>query len=135
MSARPTTRQIAAALLQLLESGEKSEHVAEAAASYLITERRSHEHDAITHDMLELRAAQGTVEAVATSAYKLSDTVRRELKFIMSEQFQPGNRVVLSEVHSPALVGGVKLEAPGVQLDLSIKHRLQQLTATMQSER
>ena len=131
-----TSRQIAAALLSLVGDGVQAEHIGQAAAAYLVSNRRSKDYDAVKHDMLELRAAEGTVEAVALSAYELSDTVKRELKVILSEQFKPGSQVVLEQAHDPSLVGGVRLEAPGLQLDLSIKHRLQQLTAaTMQTER
>jgi F0F1-type ATP synthase delta subunit len=135
MSAPATSRQIAAALLSLLDDGEAPSRVADATAAYLVSERRSKDRDAIMHDLLELRAAQGTVEAVATSAHDLNDTVRRELKLILSEQFKPGTKVALHEVSDPAAIGGVRVEAPDLQLDLTIKHRLQQFASATNESR
>ena len=129
-----TSRQIAGALISLLDDGVSPDRVASAAAAYLIQERRSKDRDAVMHDMLELRAAQGNVEAVATSAHDLNDTVRKELKIILSEHFKPGTKVNLRELHDPEVVGGVRVEAPDLQLDLSIKHRLQQLAGATQTK-
>ncbi len=128
MSAKISTRQIAAAVLELLDLGRSLATVAESVAYYLIEQRRSKDIDGLLRDLLSLRAERGQVEATASSAFALEPAVRAQLEKLLTEQY-PGNpSIAINQVNDPAAIGGVRVDAPDVQLDLTIAHRLQQLT-------
>lgn len=131
MSGKISTRQIAAALLELLEKGRRPADVAQAAAAYLAEQRRSKDVDGVLRDLLDLRARRGQVEATATSAFALDPAIRRQLEKLLAEQYEHQPTVSINEVRDSALIGGVRVSAPDVQLDLSIAHRLQKLTASI----
>lgn len=128
MSTKISTRQLAAAVQELLDQGRSSAEVAESTAHYLIEQRRSKDVDGLIRDMLSLRAQRGKVEATAISAFVLKCDVRMHLEKLLARQYPNSPQVTIQPVADPAAIGGVRVEAPDIQLDLTVAHRLQQLT-------
>ena len=101
-------------------------------AAYLLTERRVGELDSIMRDVMELRAKDGTVEAVAVDAFALSDAVKREIQDLLKRYFPDAKNVIISESTDSSMIGGTKLILANQQLDMSIRaklNRFKQLTA------
>jgi F0F1-type ATP synthase delta subunit len=83
-------------------------------------------------DVLGERAKAGTVEATATSAYSLNSTAKKELERLVASNYKEPIKVILEEERDPAVVGGVKLVAGELQLDLTVHGRLKNLTGLQQ---
>ena len=110
--------------------GERTLHVtdskklAKEIAAYLLAENRTSELESLMRDVMEYRAQRGVVEAVAVSAHSLSDDVKRQLKHIAQAQYPHAKKVLLDEKQDADLIGGVKLELPEKQLDLTVRGKL-----------
>lgn len=131
MSRKPSLHQIAEALLGLLDKGMSMAKVARTAAAYLVSEQRAKECDALMHHLVSLRAERGDVEVLATSAFDLSDETKRHIKQLMVSQYDGSPRIHLQTRHNEGVVGGMRLEAPDVLLDITIKQRLKHLAAAI----
>lgn len=125
---KPTRRQIATAISTLLADGVSVDKVVSAVAAYLSTERRTRELETIMRLVTEIRERNGVHEAVATSAFDLDKRVRAKLEHIIAAQYENTKQVILRTEKQPSLVGGVRLEVGGLQLDLSVRNRLQHLS-------
>lgn len=100
-------------------------------AAYLLTQGRSGELDSLMRDIMQVRADRGTVEVIAHTAYPLSDNVRADIQSQIKGMVPSAQTVVISEVHDPSVVAGVRLELANQQLDLSVRaklNRFKQLT-------
>jgi F0F1-type ATP synthase delta subunit len=99
-------------------------------AAYLLTERRTGELDSLLRDVQADWAEAGHVEVVATSAFPLTPAVRRDIEKRVKAVYPRAKQVVINEVRDPAVIGGVRLNLPDRQLDLSVRtklHRFKQL--------
>jgi F0F1-type ATP synthase delta subunit len=93
-------------------------------AAYLLEERRVSELESILRDVSNLWAEQGYVEVKASSAYELSDQVKRDIEDQVRKVMPDAKQIRLNEIRDPELIGGVKLEFVNRQLDLSIQGEL-----------
>jgi F0F1-type ATP synthase delta subunit len=101
-------------------------------AAYLLENNRVGELDSLLRDVQQQRADAGTVEAVAVSAYPLTDKVRSDIEVRVKAAVPSAKSIIISEQLDPDMVGGVRLELANQQLDLSIRaklNRFKQLTA------
>lgn len=118
----PTKRQIAVAIIDMTRS-MTSTRVAEKLAAYLVNNHRSSELDAIMREVQLLREkTTGTAEVTLTSASKLNETDVKNLIKIIDVDKSVVNRVIDQE-----MVGGVRIEANGKLLDLTVRNRLDAL--------
>jgi len=120
----PSRRELAEVILRL--SGKLSEKkLTQTIAAYLVENRRSGELDAIMREVARLRDKQnGVTEVTATSAFKLSDGARQDIKSLLG-----ANKLIINEVVNAEMLGGVRLETSELQLDLTVRNRLNQLKA------
>lgn len=116
--------RLALVLADKLESGMSSADLAQEIAAYLLVERRSGELDSLMRDIMQIRAERGTVEVLARTAHSLTDSVRADIETEIRSQFPAAKQVIVSEVHDPDVVGGVRLELANQQLDLSVRAKL-----------
>lgn len=93
-------------------------------AAYLLTERRTGELDSLLRDIQADWAAAGHVEVVATSAFPLTAAVRSDITRRAKAIYPQAKRVIINEVRDPEVIGGVRLNLPDRQLDLSIRSEL-----------
>lgn len=127
----PRTRIAQVIADRTLKSGADDRLVREVAA-YVLSERRVGELNSLLRDVQEDWAQAGQVEVLASSAYPLSAEVRNEIKSQIRTLYPNATRIIVTEVHDPEVIGGVRLRLANQQLDLSVEAKLnkfKQLTA------
>lgn len=131
MSKAPRT-QVASVLTKLVKSvGEK--HLAKEVAAYLLEENRTGELDSLLRDVTHQRAEAGIIEVTAVSAHELSPTVTSDIKAQVKRLYPDAKQIIVNERVDLDQIGGVRLELPDRQLDLSVRAKLnkfKQLTTT-----
>ena len=95
-------------------------------AAYLLEERRTGDVDSLLRDVQAVWAESGYVEVVATSAHELTPQVVRDIEAEARKIYPEAKRIAVTARLDPEVVGGVRLDFAGHQLDLSIAARLQQ---------
>jgi F0F1-type ATP synthase delta subunit len=114
-----------------LKDGFSPEYAKEIAA-YLLSEGRVGEVDSLLRDIQEKWAAAGHVEVLARTAHSLTPEETEEIRRQIGVLYPAAKRIVVTEVHDPSVVGGVRLSLANQQLDLSVEAKLnkfKQLTA------
>lgn len=110
--------------------GDKTMHItdskqlAQEIAAYLLLENKVDQLDSLMRDVMNYRAERGIVEANLVSAHTLSDADIDDVKAILREEYPDASSFTLDQRIDPAVVGGVKIELPGEQLDLTIRDQL-----------
>jgi len=125
-------RQIAQAVVSLIEQGMSSIQISNAVAAYVVAQRCTRELDAIMREVSSLRATKGIREATIISARELDDKVQNQLEKIVANNYSNTQKVISNKVIDPDMVGGVRLETDDLRLDMTIRNRLRyllQLTA------
>lgn len=108
---------------QTLEKGASSRFTREIAA-YLLSEGRVDELDSLLRDVQGDWAKAGHVEVTASSAHPLTAAIRGDIQREVKKVYPAAKRIVINEVADPSVVGGVRLNMPNRQLDLSIRAKL-----------
>lgn len=114
-----------------LKSGASKDYAKEIAA-YLLSERRVGEVDSLLRDVQAAWASRGYVEVLARTAHSLTPEETEEIRRQVAALYPEAQTVVVTEVHDPRVVGGVRLSLANQQLDLSVEAKLnkfKQLTA------
>lgn len=93
-------------------------------AAYLLSERRSAELEPLLRDIMQYRADQGIVEVIAVSAHPITAGVRGDIERQVKAVFPNATQLIISEELQPDLVGGIRLELPNQQFDLSVRAKL-----------
>ena len=100
-------------------------------AAYLLDERRVNDLDSVLRDVQADWAQQGHVEVLAASAHDLNAATLAEVKRQMKALYPNAQQIIVTPVHDPAVIGGVRLRLADRQLDLSVEaklNRFKQLT-------
>lgn len=95
-------------------------------ASYLLDENRTGELDSLARDLVSYRAGQGVVEVTAVSAHQLNATALKEVRQKVTRIYPQARQVIINQRVDEEQLGGVRLELPERQLDLSIRAKLNQ---------
>jgi len=106
-----------------LKRGVKKSFSKEVAA-YLLAERRVSELDSVLRDVQADWAAAGHVELIARSAHPLTDSVRSTIAKQVKKLYPTAGDIIVNEVLDPEVIGGVRLNLPNQQLDLSVEAKL-----------
>lgn len=124
--AAPTRQELAQAIV-VLSDKQSAKRLADTVATYLVANRRTGELDAIMREVARLREQRDNVtEVTATSAYKLNDAAHKAITALLG-----GKKLIINEVVDPEVLGGVRLETSELQLDLTVRNRLNQLKAAV----
>lgn len=102
------------------------------AASYLLRENRTGELDSLARDLVSYRAQNGVVEVTAVSAHQLAPAANKEVRQKVKQLYPVAHQIIINQRIDEGQIGGVRLELPDRQLDLSIRSKLntfKQLTA------
>ena len=124
--------QVAAAIAERTMAITDLKQLSDEVAAYLLTERRTDELDSLIRDIMQYRSDHGIVEVVAATAHPLTTAVRADIHAEIQRLFPTASRVLITERHDAAVIGGVRLDLANQQLDLSVRNklnRLKQLTA------
>jgi len=95
-------------------------------ANYLLSEDRTDELDSLARDLISYRAEEGVVEVTTVSAHQLTPQALREVKQRVDRLYPKARQVIINQRIDEDQIGGVRLEMPGRQLDLSIRNKLNQ---------
>lgn len=101
-----------------------SKKLAREIAAYLLAERRTNELDSVLRDVHADWAEAGHVEVLAASAHPLTTATKAEINRQVKHIYPRANKIIITEVHDPSVIGGVQLELPNQQLDLSVEAKL-----------
>ena len=101
-----------------------SKKLASEIAAYLLEENLTSDLDSIMRDVMKYRLEHGIVEVDVISAHKLSDQDITDIKDLLVSEFPEATSYSIDERIDPYVIGGVKLEFPGSQLDLSVFSKL-----------
>jgi F0F1-type ATP synthase delta subunit len=93
------------------------------AAAWLIESGRANQARYLARDIAGVLARQGYVLARVEGARPLSRSAVNEIQSFVTSQ-TGAREIELESVLNPALVGGVKIETPGRELDASVKRKL-----------
>lgn len=103
---------------------ESAEELKNVIAAYLLEENDVDELDSLMRDVLAYRAAHGYVEATIVSAYPLTEGAKSEILDLLRSEYPSAKKITMNENIDPGVVGGVRIELAGEELDLTIKAKL-----------
>jgi F0F1-type ATP synthase delta subunit len=95
-------------------------------AAYLLSERRTGQLDSIMRDVQGDWAKAGFVEVIASSEHPLTAATKKDITKRIKRLYPKAKRIIVTEVHDPAVIGGVRLNLADQQLDLSVQAKLNQ---------
>lgn len=116
--------EIAAALARRSLGRVNAKSFSEEIAAYMLAEHRTNELESLLRDIMQYRADHGIIEVVALSAHPLTAIVRADIERRVKATFPAAKQIIVSEELSDDVVGGVRLELPNQQLDLSVRAKL-----------
>lgn len=126
--AKLSRRKLSANAAARLAGGESKKTVLRDLAAYLIDTGRKSEATLFVRDIEAMLTDAGTAIGTVTSARPLSkDSLDTVESFIKGHDARI-KHVVLREQIDESLIGGIKLELPGRQLDASVKAKLDMIT-------
>ena len=106
------------------DDGGITETYAKQIAALLISEGRVDELNSLLRDIQADWAAHGYVEVLTYSAHPLTAEVKAEITERMKQVYPEAEKIVVTEVIDPSVIGGVKIRLADQQLDLSIEAKL-----------
>ncbi|UTX51062.1 F0F1 ATP synthase subunit delta [Candidatus Saccharibacteria bacterium TM7i] len=125
--ARPLSRRVIARYVATqLIAGEKTDKLATQLAAYLLLHRRTNEMETILRDVSHHLAEAGYVEATVTVAETLGAASEAAVKKLVKDATGAKEVSVAMNIDE-SVIGGVKIETPGAELDATIAHQLQAL--------
>lgn len=122
MAMRLSRRKITNYVAEQLAAGNTKQVIKQLAA-FLIDNRRTKELELIVRDVEYELAKRGIVLARITSAHELTTATRAAINALIKEQTGTSN-IQLQQFIDPSVLGGVKVDIPGQQIDTTIARRL-----------
>jgi len=124
MASRLSRKKIAEYAAARLAKGDDVKAVLREVAAFLIDTRRTRELDLLVRDIEFALSGHGIVIADVTSAYPLSDELKKSIKELVG-----GKQLILRETVDAEVLGGIRLVTPGERLDATLKRKIQALKA------
>lgn len=121
MISRSELAEVIAERTMHIDNMDKLTH---AIAGYLLEQNRVGELDSLMRDVLKYRAEHGVVEATVVSAYPITETTRSEVLNAIKDEFPGAKSYKLNQKVDPSVVGGLRIELAGEELDLTVKSKL-----------
>lgn len=126
MGAKLPRRKIATYFATELLAGR---NVTKPLAAYLIETKRIRETNLIVRDIEVALADRGVLLADVTSSRDLADETKATITAYLKKTTNASDIQLRTSV-TPELLDGVLVETPSERLDATLRHRLNQLTAT-----
>lgn len=125
---RPSNIQVARAFVLSMQTRNQYRASLELAAYLLETNSVDRLDDILSNISVELRNQYGIVEADVVSARAMSDNIRQNIIAYIKQTTQ-AEHVNVQESIDVGLIGGVIINTPDYELDLSLKTKLAKLGA------
>jgi F0F1-type ATP synthase delta subunit len=119
----PRTRIAGVIADRTLKKG-MSKRLSREVAAYLLNERRVNELDSVLRDVQADWAEAGYVEVIASSAHGLTAGNKAAITKRIKQLYPQAKWIIITEVYDPEVIGGVRLNLPDRQLDLSVQAKL-----------
>jgi len=116
---------------QTYKDGIKPDYVRQVAAM-LLEEGRVGELESLLRDIQADWAKHGYVEVLARTAHSLSEAETSEVTKQIRALYPDADKIVVTEVHDPEVIGGIRLSLANQQLDMTVEakmNKFKQLTA------
>jgi F0F1-type ATP synthase delta subunit len=126
MAVRLSRRKIAIHYATSLVEGLDVKQLTKELAAYLVESKRTKELPLIISDIEHQLGLMGVVSAKVTSAHILDDIAKKALIDLVRDK-TGARQVNLKESLDPKVLGGMKLEFTGTELDTTIARRLAKL--------
>jgi F0F1-type ATP synthase delta subunit len=126
--AKLSRRKLSGNAAARIAGGESLKTVLRDVAAYLIDSGRKSEATLVVRDIEAMLMDAGTAIGTVTSARPLSKSSLGTVESFIKESDKRIKQVVLREQVDESLIGGIKLELPGAQLDASVKAKLDMIT-------
>ena len=98
-------------------------------AAYLLESKRANEVDLLVRDIEAAMQDRGVLYAEVESSHKINDSSLESItKYLKS--VTGAKQITLRESVDESLLGGVKINTPDKQLDATLRHRINQLSAS-----
>jgi len=107
-----------------LSKSTSNSALAKQIASYLIETRQTQHLASLMREVMAIRAEAGVIEINAVSAFNLEQKVKNELNLLIKREYPKAKKVMLDQKIDVDLVGGVRLDMPSEQLNLTIHDRM-----------
>ncbi len=107
----------------------KGKDITKQLAAYLVESKRTKEVSLLVRDIEAALLDRGVLYADVASSHKLSDDTLKSVTSYLQKSTS-AKEVHLRTSIDETLLGGVKIDTPDRQLDNTIRHKLNQLTAS-----
>jgi F-type H+-transporting ATPase subunit delta len=128
MALRISRRKLSQYFADRLAEGVAIKKVIQELAAYLIDSKRTDEVELIIRDTEYALSQRGIVVADIVSARELSVETRNEIAALTKKTFK-ASHIELRDHIDPTVIGGVRIDFAGLQLDNTIKQKLTALRA------
>src|SRR5690348_8475361 len=98
--------------------------LAQEIAAFLLHEGKVAELESLMRDVMAYRAEHGVVEAYASSAHELTPADIDDIRTLLHAEFPKANDFQIDQILQPEIIGGVKIDLPSEQLDLSVRAKV-----------
>lgn len=132
MAIRISRRKITVYIADQLAKGGDEKKVLQELAAFLIDNKRTNELDLIVRDIEYQLLLRGIVLAHVTSAFELASETRAAITKMIKDKTD-AKTIELQQLIEPNLLGGIRLDLPGMQLDNTISRRLTTLRTNVRN--
>ncbi len=116
------------ALAKYLVENSTSDTLASEVAALLIDSNQTAELDSLMRDLNAMRSqVLGIVEVTARSAFSLDQQAKNEIEQLARKLFPSFKELIIHEEHDKTVIGGVNLNFPGMNVDLTLRRKLNKL--------
>ncbi len=123
MARKLSRRSLAKYVATHLADGKPQKEIAQQLGAYLIWTRRTRELGVIIRDIQFYLTEQGHIAGTVTSAHELTAETLEAIESLAKRQ-SGAKSVSLDKEIDADLIGGIKLEIPGYELDTTIARQL-----------
>jgi len=127
MAIRLSRRKIAEYIATQAIAGGSLKDLAKSLAAFLVDTQRTSEIELIIRDVEYQLAERGVVLASVMSTAGLSEATRKAVVTMVTKETS-AKTVELKQFIDPDVIGGIRVDIPGRQLDATISRRLSLLT-------
>jgi F0F1-type ATP synthase delta subunit len=121
-------RKLASQAARRIADGEAKDDILREIAAYLIDSGRKHEASLIARDIETALIQNGIVIGTVVSARALSSDAKQSIDSFVKDHYDNVKAVVLRERVDTSVIGGVRIELPDRQLDVTVAYKLDKLT-------
>ena len=119
MNGTLSRKKLAEYVAQRVADGERLDTLLKELAAYLVESRQTRNYALVVRAIEDALKDRGIVVASVASARQLTDEQRDSIRAMFG-----GKKVLLNEAVDAELIGGLRVDAPGVRLDTTIKRKL-----------